>query len=960
MFWALACRAAAPVQDLGAYQYRSWAVEQGLPHMAVHGIRRDASGALWVGTEQGLVRSYGSEFELFRTGDTPALAANWIRSLEQAGPLLYIATQKNLAWWDGQRFSAIPGSERLGTLRAMAADSDGKLWILADRLSSWDGKQLHTFTGLPGVLTALGLAGSTPTLADSDGRLWVLRQGRLAALPLRFPPGDIQVKQLLWRKGEWWLGTTKGLFRWNPEAGEQAVRIGASQDPVDHLSRDNGQRVWVLAGSSVKVFDGEREVAALASAALAGQGTPRALLAEGLDAFWVGSMSVGLRHYWNAPTRALQQEVDGRPLQTWSYAPTRHGLLVGTDQGIWRSDGERMELFLTGPELAGQLAYSMLEDREGRLWVGTRHGLLYRENGRLRSSPGLDGMQVNTLFQHSDGRLLAGTTQGLHAIDSSSGRAERLFREQLPGTVSIFHEAADGSVWIGSANGLWRWRGNVLKAHGEAELGKALVMALAPWGKDGLLVGTYQHGLHAIDASGHRRWLQKDGMPSDSVISLNLHKGWYWATHFDGVFRFQLPQGAAAPAVQLLHVDPGNAAGRNRIRCCNGMGRDKGYLAPPYHWSSSLAGAVRTRLAVPPPVLPDVVLRKVVKDDAARELEVDFEGVEFRMPELLQYRYRLAPFQTEWKQTGKRHAAYFTNLPAGEMRFEAQASWDGQNWGPAATTTVRFEPAWIERWPVRIGLLAAAGLAAYGIMQWRLRRIRARSAQLQSEVARQTVALRTANAELESLNRSLAEASLTDPLTGLHNRRFVQQELPAVLARLRRQRAVRGATDVLGVVLVDMDRFKQINDGFGHATGDAVLQGAAQALRCEVRGEEIAARWGGEEFLLLVHATGTDELWAMAQRMHAAIAQHAGGTPAGAVTASLGMAMLPMGDEPLDERAFDRALKLADYALYLVKDEGRNGSALAVPAPGLTWPEGAGASLLKSWHAQGRLDILRR
>jgi diguanylate cyclase (GGDEF)-like protein len=959
MSWALACQAAAPVLDLGSYQFRSWAVEQGLPHMAVHGIRRDATGALWIGTEQGLVRSYGSEFEVFRSSDTPALGANWIRALELAGPRLYIATQKNLAWWDGQRFSAVPGSERLGTFRAMAADPAGKLWILADRLSSWDGKQLHTYHDLPGVFTAIGLAGATPTLADNDGRLWTLRQGGLAALDLRLPAGDTQVKQLLWQGGQWWLGTTKGLLRWSPAEGGPARHAGAGREPVDQLSLDRAQRVWVLAGSGVQVFEDGREVAVLPPGALSAQGTPRALLAESLDAFWIGSMSVGLRHYWDGPTRALQQEVRGRPLQTWSYAPTSHGLLVGSDQGIWRSDGERLEPFYNGPELANELAYSMLEDRQGRLWIGTRHGLLCMEHGRVRSVAGFDGIQVNSLFQRADGSLLAATTQGMYVLDAAGRHAERLFREQLPGTVSLFQEAGDGSLWIGAANGLWRWRGDVLQAQAEAQLGQALVMSLAPLGKDGLLVGTYQHGLHAIGPGGHRRWLQKDGLPSDSVISLNQHDGWYWATYFDGVFRFRLPPDGGPPLVQMLHVDPGNAAGRNRIRCCNGLGRDKGYLAAPYHWSASLAGAVRTRLDVPPPALPPVVLRKVVQDGVARELEVSFEGVEFRMPEQLQYRYRLTPFQQEWKPTGKRHTAYFTNLPSGELHFEAQASWDGQHWGPAATAPVRFEPRWHERWPVRAGLLLLAGLGVYGSMQWRLRRVRTRSHLLQREVERHTDALRSANAKLESLNRSLAEASVTDPLTGLHNRRFVLQELPAVLARLRRERMAGDASHVLGVLLVDMDHFKQINDGFGHATGDAVLQGAAEGLRSVVRGEDHAARWGGEEFLLLVHARGVEELWTLAQRVHAALAEHAGGTAAGAVTASLGIATLPLEDGGLDERSFDRALKLADYALYVVKGEGRDGSALAEPGPGLVWPDGVGADLLKAWHDQGRLRIVR-
>ncbi len=974
--WALVAQAAASAPDLGSYHYRSWMVEQGLPQISVSGIHKDSSGALWIATEKGLVRSYGSDLEIFRTADTPVLGANWIRLLQPAGSRLFIATQKNLAWWDGRSFHGIPGSEQLGTFRQLAVDPSGKLWILTDRLSSWDGKRLRTYTSLHAAFSALTLDDTEPTLADKEGRLWTLRGEQLVELPLRWPP-TIQIRHLQWRKGQLWLGTAQGLYAWSPKSGEPAQHIGESTAPIEQLTLDKDQRLWVMSAGDVRVYEGEHIVASLPASAPAALPTARYIMAEDLDHFWVGSLTAGLRHYWAGVTRTLQPEANGQPLHTWAYAPTSHGLLVGTNQGIWRTDGERMEPFYMAPELKNQVVYSLLEDKQGRLWIGTRNGLHCLENGKLKRVEQLDGIQVNTLFQRADGQLLAATLQGIHMIDGTSRQTTRLFREQLPGTVSTFHETKDGALWIGSAQGLWRLQGGQLQAQAAGALGQSLITALTGYGEHGVLAGTYQHGIHAVDGNKHRRWLQTDGLPSDGVGSLGQHDGWYWGTHFDGVFRFQLPPegSSAGPAVQLLHTDLGNVAGRSRIRCCNGLGRDKGYLAAPYYWAASLAGAVRTRLDVPLPTVPSVVIRKVdvegkPRDLASgalrlapehRELEIGFEGREFHLPERLQYRYRMPPFQTEWRNIGRRHTAYFTNLPAGDFHFETQASWDGQHWGPVAALDVRADPVWHERGPVRAAGLLLALLVVYGLVQLRLKQLQVRSIALQREVDRQTEELRSANANLAHLNQSLEQASLTDPLTGLRNRRFAQQQIPGMLANLRRRRAMQGVTEVLGVILLDLDNFKRINDGYGHDIGDIVLQGAAKALRSVIRTEDHSIRWGGEEFLLLVHANGIDDLWIVADRVHAALKEHAAGTIAGLVTASIGVASLPLPDGACDERALDFALQLADYALYAVKATGRNGSAYAELDSSVVWAEEARTGdMLKNWEETGRLRVLRR
>src|SRR5699024_8537662 len=123
---------------------------------------------------------------------------------------------------------------------------------------------------------------------------------------------------------------------------------------------------------------------------------------------------------------------------------------------------------------------------------------------------------------------------------------------------------------------------------------------------------------------------------------------------------------------------------------------------------------------------------------------------------------------------------------------------------------------------------------------------------LEALVRQRTAALELSHQQLEQANERLEQASLTDPLTGLRNRRHISAQLPADLAFYDRRLALGEIADeVLVFALLDVDHFKAINDEYGHRAGDLVLQQVAQALTGMVRTGDYVARWGGEEFLLV-------------------------------------------------------------------------------------------------------------
>lgn len=177
---------------------------------------------------------------------------------------------------------------------------------------------------------------------------------------------------------------------------------------------------------------------------------------------------------------------------------------------------------------------------------------------------------------------------------------------------------------------------------------------------------------------------------------------------------------------------------------------------------------------------------------------------------------------------------------------------------------------------------------------------------------------RLANRKLTHVNAALALQSATDALTGAFNRRHTQ----AMLDGLQQQMEQATSGQSIGLMLLDLDLFKRINDTRGHAAGDAVLVETVRRLQAKLRQNDVVARWGGEEFVLVLPTTPAAALPLVAKKVLDAI----GGDPvmfegqAIPVSVSLGVVAYPM----MPGQSWAAALGLADSALYLAKASGRN------------------------------------
>jgi diguanylate cyclase (GGDEF)-like protein len=181
------------------------------------------------------------------------------------------------------------------------------------------------------------------------------------------------------------------------------------------------------------------------------------------------------------------------------------------------------------------------------------------------------------------------------------------------------------------------------------------------------------------------------------------------------------------------------------------------------------------------------------------------------------------------------------------------------------------------------------------------------------------------NAALRILNAQLEHHAEHDALTGLHNRRsFVERMRRRAALADERRRPAAGAGDCL--ILLDIDHFKTVNDTWGHAAGDAVLVEVARRLQGVVRETDMVLRWGGEEFLVYSPGATGAQARALVERILAAVGEQpvAFEQHVIAVTTSAGFVVLPFGAVPEAVFGWERAVALADEALYLAKSGGRN------------------------------------
>ncbi|MGI9263840.1 MAG: diguanylate cyclase, partial [Gammaproteobacteria bacterium] len=348
-----------------------------------------------------------------------------------------------------------------------------------------------------------------------------------------------------------------------------------------------------------------------------------------------------------------------------------------------------------------------------------------------------------------------------------------------------------------------------------------------------------------------------------------------------------------------------------------------------------------------------------------RELDLDYRdhvvtfgvsALDFTAPQENRYAYMLEGFDETWVHAGNERRITYTNLDGGQYVLKIRASNSDGVWNENSVEIpidVAFAP-WNTWWAYILYAIAflAAIFAIWRQQERKLQRESEYSRRLEKEVEGRTRELNNRNRDLKIANTKLQEASTTDALTGLRNRRYLfQQVTKDVDLVLRHYRdgteTMRpdGNNDLL-FLMVDLDNFKPVNDSCGHEAGDRLLLQVRDVLLEACRKTDDVIRWGGDEFLIVARETNRKYAATLAERVRNSLSDRVfpvGDGQVARVTTSIGYASYPFLKERPDLLSWEEVLGVADAAMYEAKQKRNAWTGIE----GLEWA-GTGAELYRA------------
>jgi signal transduction histidine kinase/ligand-binding sensor domain-containing protein len=697
---------ALPIRSLpDGYTRRVWQMADGLPENTVQAFAQTPDHYLWIGTTGGLVRFNGDRFVIFSRENTNEIHDNSVFSLMVAEDgALWAGTEGGGVFRvkDGvfRSYGSAQGLEDRN-VRVVYQDHRGTIWAGTDAgLFRLDGDR---FTRIDGH-------GNVPSLAvhamreDHAGRLWVggskllmIDGDNCREFSLSGGPSASRVKSIFETSdGTVWVGTVAGLNRMLPVGSGQGhfESVPGIASTVRVLREDREGTLWIGTIGAGLMRDIDGRITKVATPEDPPSSTVLSVFEDSEQNIWVG-LQTGL-------LRLSRTALSTFPL------PGEQNADIGTvyadrDGSLWITSSQ---LYRIGPRRdgsedvpapePGERVRCVFRDRSGGWWVGTEgHGVyLTRGHDRVQYTKrtGLVNDFVRAFLQSRDGSIWIGTDEGV-----SRWREGRLTNYRVSDGLSYFSiralmQDSRDDIWIGTERGVNRWHdGHFATDDVTQTLSNDKVWAIHEDHDGGLWFGTLGDGLFRWRDGKLTHFTTEQGLASNSIYEvLEDADGTFWMSGPDGISsvkRSDLDQFAQdpkfRPAVTLYGLSDGVEATQ-----MHGGVQPAGSLTPNGEvWFPSNRGPVRI---VPnqarPSDLAQVVIERVLVDgrDAPTtgqlivppgegSLQIDYTPIRLRSQERIRFRYRLIGFDHNWIEALQNRVANYTNLPPGKYQFQVQA-----------------------------------------------------------------------------------------------------------------------------------------------------------------------------------------------------------------------------------------------------------------------------------------------
>ncbi|MDX1516575.1 MAG: two-component regulator propeller domain-containing protein [Woeseiaceae bacterium] len=978
------------LNSYNGYDFTHYRRQRGNPRALasdfIFDVAEDGDGQLWIATNGGglakLDRKTGHVNNWrHEAGKAGSVSSNVIRRvlIDDAGHIWLGTRGAGLDRFDpktgtAENFDFNRNADgTFGTIFALYQDATGQLWVGGDhgltRLDPDSGKH-RTFRHDKPDPSTIG-AGSVRAIAsDEEGRLWVGTFGgglsRFDASSQTFKrfghsaddPSTISGDQVatIFRDdaGRLWVGTTTGLNLVDSETGN-AVRYVVDNSDAYSLGDNNITTIYQ----------------------------------DRSGLLWIGTKWRGLNkwnprtwYYGFEPAKAITATGKSEP-NVMGFVEDEAGALwiatFGEGLNVLNRDSGAVTKYRSDAAGAHRIdddrVMSLMRDRDGRIWVGTMTSGITRidpvsgERTEFRYEAGnpasLSANGIMTMYEDSAGQVWVGTFGGgISRFDPESESFTRM--QAVPGDpstlgsnrVTAFAEDPSGRMWVGTdSGGLNLYDPKTKRFHqfrhdpqDPATLAADTVYSISVDAAGNVWVGTHGGGLDRVVGSADEpkkitfdNTSQQDGLANDVVYGVQVDtNGSLWLSTNYGISR----------------VDPQNGEIRNLHRK-DGLQSEEFNFGAHYQSDSGELffgghngfNAFHPDEIKPGEVAPLIALTGLFNfgDRAESDLPMDdsggveiswkddvvafeFAALDYTAPEQNRYMYKLEGFDRDWIDLGNERRVTYTDLDDGRYLLRVRAANSDGVWNEAGfTVPLRVTAAPWDTWWAYLGYAALFANIVLGL--WfshrnKIRREEEYSRRLELEVNARTEKLLDKNQQLRVLNRALQESSLSDPLTGLRNRRFVFEEvsrdLDVIQRRLAEERDGVDSSDVTELVfmMIDLDNFKPINDTYGHAAGDQMLIELRDVLLDICRRSDFVIRWGGDEFVVIAKQTRPEEAEALAERIRASVANHNFSLADGQIvrtTCSIGFAAYPLFKAQADDSSLDQIISLADGLMYEAK-----------------------------------------
>ncbi len=547
------------------------------------------------------------------------------------------------------------------------------------------------------------------------------------------------------------------------------------------------------------------------------------------------------------------------------------------------------------------------QDINGNLWLGSWAGGLIKldraamhfSNITAENSNGLAENNIFRIVRSHDGHLLISVwDRGLQVLDPENLTFESFLSQNSRTQTDITNHSINAiepyreyQYWIGGLDGieLFDKDQREFERYSQLDVGSVNDLFQQP---NGPLWIASEKGLTRFepDSGDIRSYSTNQGLSDNSVVSIEMdHKGYLWLGTRKGLNRFD-PQSESFQIFDELDGLAGNQLNRfSHLFARDGTmyfgGTDGISFFNPLKLpvNSTPPNVYLTQLRFLPQSSSgsdtspkDINLRTKAELNLIyeqRHFSIGFVSTNFISPQKNRFKYRLQGLETDWTEIDSRQRSVrYTNLDPGSYTFEVYTANNDGIWSaqPASVAITILTPWWQSWWAMTLYVLSAL-LLIYGIIYLRLRHAGQQKLKLESLVADKTAQLASANNFIRALNKELekkvekrtqeltaeeaqrreAEAKLFymafhDPLTGLHNRPWLLQQLEQLISKTQHGHSG------FALLFIDGDRFKRINDTHGHSVGDLLLKEAANRLANNLPANCHAVRLGGDEFTVLI------------------------------------------------------------------------------------------------------------